>query len=454
MPKASAAAAWLLVALVACILGPLFWEGLPRVDWNFLSQGVERGAYFNGGMLFEATFERDPGASQPGKKTPVLLSLDVQAPEGEPALASDVSFQGGKALPSLELRWADGRTREVPLGGSSVSAGDGAELSFSAPFDRDSQGGRWTVELWAKGLPADLERFTARFLVHRPLEVAGAPWDFGRLDAAKGPLRFPGNSPWRPVEGSLKVSRIARSGVWPMICGTLMVTLLMTALCAPFGVLSAVYLHEYAPKDALATRVIRGAINNLAGVPSIIFGLFGLGFFIGFLGEGIDNVLFKGERVYGQACVLWAACSLAALTLPVVIVATEEALRNVPQGWRSASLALGATRWQTVWRVAVPQAFPGILTGLILAIGRGAGEVAPILFTGATNFRVGLPSWDGSEKFMHLGYHVYALATQSPDVERARGTLFATVAVLLGLTFALNLAAIVLRARLSPKDGR
>jgi phosphate transport system permease protein len=305
-------------------------------------------------------------------------------------------------------------------------------------------------------LPADLERFTLRFLVHRPLEVEGLPWDFDKLGEDSiirgGPLLIAEGSGWRiDEETKIGARRVVSSGVFPMIYGTFITTLFMTLLCAPLGILSAVYLHEYAPRDALATRVIRGAINNLAGVPSIVFGLFGLGFFIGFLGESIDNVVFKGERVYGQPCVLWASCTLAALTLPVVIVATEEALRAVPQGWRSASLALGATRWQTVWRVAVPQAFPGILTGLILAIGRGAGEVAPILFTGATNFRVGLPTWTGEEKFMHLGYHVYALATQSPDVERARGALFATVVVLLALTFALNFFAIVLRSRLTPE---
>jgi phosphate transport system permease protein len=215
----------------------------------------------------------------------------------------------------------------------------------------------------------------------------------------------------------------------------------------PVGVLTAVYLHEYAPRDSRLAALVRLAVQNLAGVPSIVFGLFGLGFFVQFVGRGLDRAFSApGTLHYGQPALVWAALTLAVLTLPVVIVSTEEALRAVPRDWRDASLALGATRSQTLARVVVPNALPGILTGAILAVARGAGEVAPILFTGVAYFLPDLPHGLHSQ-FMHLGYHVYVLATQSPDVEAAKPLLYGTVLVLLTLTFALNLVAITLRMR-------
>jgi phosphate transport system permease protein len=245
-----------------------------------------------------------------------------------------------------------------------------------------------------------------------------------------------------PAEG------MTEGGILPAIYGTAMLTLLMTVAVMPVGVVTAVYLHEYAPPGSRLAGLVRGAVQNLAGVPSIVFGLFGLGFFIQFVGRGLDRLLTPaGEIRYGQPALAWAALTLAVLTLPVVIVSTEEALRAVPREHRDASLALGATRSQTLWRVVLPQAVPGILTGAILAVARGAGEVAPILFTGVAYF---LPDLPGSvwSQFMHLGYHVYVLATQSPDVEATKPLLYGTVLVLLGLTFLLNLAAIAIRFRI------
>jgi phosphate transport system permease protein len=236
-------------------------------------------------------------------------------------------------------------------------------------------------------------------------------------------------------------------GIFPAIYGTVVMTLLMTVAVLPVGVLTAVYLHEYAPPASRLAEAIRVAVTNLAGVPSIVFGLFGFGFFIQFVGKGLDRVLSPaGTLHYGQPALIWASLTLAVLTLPVVIVATEEALRAVPRDLRDASLALGATRSQTLVRIVLPGALPGILTGAILAVARGAGEVAPIMLTGAAYF---LPDLPGSffSQFMHLGYHVYVLATQSPDVEAARPILYATVLVLLVLTFALNLVAIAIRTR-------
>ena len=236
-------------------------------------------------------------------------------------------------------------------------------------------------------------------------------------------------------------------GIFPAIFGTVALVVLMTLAVLPAGVATAIYLSEYANPGSRVTRLVRVAVNNLAGVPSIVFGLFGLGFFVQFVGAGIDSALYGGRRVFGQPALVWAALTMAVLTLPVVIVATEEALAAVPRELRLASAALGASRLQTIARVVLPQALPGILTGAILAISRGAGEVAPILFTGVAYF---LPKLPGSlhDQFMQLGYHVYVLSTQSPDVDATRPILYATVLVLLLLTFALNATAVVVRSKM------
>lgn len=238
---------------------------------------------------------------------------------------------------------------------------------------------------------------------------------------------------------------MTKGGIFPALYGTAVLTLMMTVVVMPLGVLTAVYLHEYAPAGSKLPGLIRAAIHNLAGVPSIVYGLFGVGFFIHFVGEHLDQAL-GGPLKWGQPSLIWAALTLALLTLPVVIVATEEALRSVPAELRAASLALGATKSQTLERVVLPGALPGILTGAVLAISRGAGEVAPILLTGAAYYLPELPKTLSSQ-FMHLGYHTYVLATQSPDVEATRPLLYATVLVLLLLTFALNLVAVVIRSR-------
>jgi len=236
-------------------------------------------------------------------------------------------------------------------------------------------------------------------------------------------------------------------GIFPAIVGTVALVILMSVAVLPAGVATAIYLSEYANPGSWLTRMVRVAVNNLAGVPSIVFGLFGLGFFVQFVGAGMDRALFGGQRVLGQPALLWAALTMAVLTLPVVIVATEEAMAAVPRELRLASAALGATRFQTTFRVVVPQALPGILTGAILSISRGAGEVAPILFTGVAYFLPKLPH-SLHDQFMQLGYHVYVLSTQSPDVDATRPILYATVLVLLLLTFALNTTAVVVRSRM------
>lgn len=234
-------------------------------------------------------------------------------------------------------------------------------------------------------------------------------------------------------------------GIWPALAGTTLLVLLMTMLGVPVGTATAIYLTEFAKQDSWFARSVRFAVNTLAGVPSIVFGLFGVGFFIQFMGNGIDS--WFGTSSFGDGSLLWSSATLAVLTLPVVIVAVEEALRAVPRDLREASLALGATRWQTIVKVVVPNAVTGILTGSILAVGRGAGEVAAILFVGVTYSSESIPS-AVTEKFMHLGYHLFVLSTQSPDVDLTLPLQYATTLVLLGLTFLLNLTAILIRSRL------
>jgi phosphate transport system permease protein len=242
----------------------------------------------------------------------------------------------------------------------------------------------------------------------------------------------------------------ATTGVLPMIIGTTIRVFVMTVFVLPVGVITAIYLTEYAPTSSIVTRIIRAAVNNLAGVPSIVFGLFGLGFFINFIGRNLDAVLHNPGPVWGQPAVLWASLTLAVMTLPVVIVATEESLKAIPMGLREASLALGATKLETILKIVLPQALPGIMTGGILAISRAAGEVAPILFTGVAYYMASLPT-KLTEQFMDLGYHVYVLSTQSPDIEKTRPILYGTVLVLLVLTFALNFVAILIRSRVRKK---
>lgn len=240
---------------------------------------------------------------------------------------------------------------------------------------------------------------------------------------------------------------VQSAAVLPMIIGTTVRVLLMTVFVMPVGVITAVYLTEYARAGSPYTRAVRTAIANLAGVPSIVFGLFGLGFFINFVGRRLDALTGEAGPVWGQPSVLWASLTLAVMTLPVVIVSTEESLRSIPAGLREASLALGATKLETIAGIVLPNALPGILTGGILAVSRAAGEVAPILFTGAAYYLARLPR-GVTDQFMDLGYHSYVLATQSPNVGQTRPILFATVLVLLALTFSLNALAIVVRARM------
>ncbi|MEI7898522.1 MAG: phosphate ABC transporter permease PstA [bacterium] len=247
-----------------------------------------------------------------------------------------------------------------------------------------------------------------------------------------------------PEDGMMK------GGIFPAIFGTVFLVLIMSIAAVPFGTITAIYLTEYAHEKSILAQTIRFAVRTLATVPSIIFGLFGLGFFIKFVGAGMDDVFLGGQLKWGQPNILWASLTMALLTLPVVIVSVEEAIRTVPRELREASLALGATKWETIKRIVIPGSRSGIMTGTILAVSRGAGEVAPILFTGAAYYLATLPT-SLSDQFMNLGYHIYIMATQSANVDQTLPIQFATTMVLLLLTFTLNLAAVIIRARLRRK---
>jgi phosphate transport system permease protein len=248
-------------------------------------------------------------------------------------------------------------------------------------------------------------------------------------------------------------------GIFPAIFGTVLMVILMSVFVTPFGVVAAVYLREYARQGPL-TRTIRIAVNNLAGVPSIVYGVFGLGFFVYFLGGNIDQLFFPESLpapTFGTPGLLWASLTMAILTVPVVIVATEEGLSRIPRAIREGSMALGATKAETLWRTVLPMASPAMLTGLILAVARAAGEVAPLMLVGVVKLAPSL-GLDGNypflhldRKFMHLGFHIYDVGFQSPNVEAARPLVYATALLLVLVIVLLNLAAIAIRNHLREK---
>jgi phosphate transport system permease protein len=260
---------------------------------------------------------------------------------------------------------------------------------------------------------------------------------------------------WEFVSGEPREAN-TEGGIFPALFGTVMMVFLMSLFVVPFGVVAAIYLREYA-REGWVTRAVRIAVNNLAGVPSIVFGVFGLGFFVYGIGSTLDQFFFAESLptpTFGTGGILWASLTLALLTVPVVIVATEEGLAAVPQMVRQGSRALGATQFETLLRVVLPAAAPGMLTGLILAMARAAGEVAPLMIVGMVKLAPTLPIDQHApfvhleRKFMHLGFHIYDVGFQSPNVEAAAPPVFATTALLIAMVMSLNLTAILLRNRL------
>ena len=263
---------------------------------------------------------------------------------------------------------------------------------------------------------------------------------------------------WEFVAGEPRESN-TEGGIFPALFGTVMMVMLMSLAAVPFGVLAALYLREYA-RQGFLVRLVRIAVNNLAGVPSIVFGMFGLGFFVYGIGGSIDQLFYADALptpTYGTGGILWASLTLALLTVPVVIVATEESLAAVSREMREGALALGATKFQMIWSVVLPSALPGILTGVILATARGAGEVAPLMITGVVKLAPDLPLdsfapfFHLERKFMHLGFHIYDVGFQSPNVEAARPMVYTTALMLLTIVLLLNLTAIVVRNKLRKK---
>ncbi len=268
-------------------------------------------------------------------------------------------------------------------------------------------------------------------------------------------LGFYVHAVWEFVSGDPREAN-TEGGVFPAIFGTIMMVMIMAVLVTPFGVIAAVYLKEYASQGPII-RLIRIAVNNLAGVPSIVYGVFGLGFFVYFLGGNIDELFFQASLpapTFGTPGLMWASITLAILTVPVVIVATEEGLSRIPRAIREGSLALGATKAETLWRTVLPMAAPAMMTGLILAVARAAGEVAPLMMVGVVKLAPALavdniaPYLHLDRQFMHLGFHIYDVGFQSPNVEAARPLVYATAFLLVMIIIVLNIAAIGIRNRL------
>lgn len=344
-------------------------------------------------------------------------------------------------------------------GGVQVAAAEAREQTIAAEIGRREQAlDEETAKLRGQNAGWAVEFETASGGVAAvPLDAIVRAWQPNRLSLGGSlGVYF---SRWGEFLADDPREANSAGGVFPAIWGTVTMTLIMAIFVAPFGVLAALYLREYAGRGPVTTAV-RVAINNLAGVPSIVYGAFGLGFFCYVLGAGIDDVFFKaslvadGQPTFGTGGLLWASLTLALLTLPVVIVATEEALSAVPNSMREGSYACGAGKWQTIRRIVLPRALPGIMTGLILAMARGAGEVAPLMLVGVKKLALELPV-DGSfpfvhpeREFMHLAYLIYDVGFQSPNSQAARPMVFTITFLLVAIIALLNVAAIWIRSRL------
>ena len=416
-----------------------------------------------------------------------LLATPLAAKDGERVLAAD-SEATQRLLPELIARAArdraaveriekdeigeiNRRIEEARLAGRKLDLlqrrEPGRDVARErAELERVTAEQQALFERKAAELQALLDTSATTFVTFRTAD--GAEKELRSLDLYRAypanRLSFPGRLSvyagrlWEFVSGDPRESN-TEGGVFPAIFGTVMMVMIMSVVVVPLGVLAALYLREYAKQGPLV-RTVRIAVNNLAGVPSIVFGVFGLGFFVYFVGGGIDRLFYPEllpTPTFGTGGILWASLTLALLTVPVVIVSSEEALAAVPRSMREASLALGATKFQTVLRVVLPAAAPGILTGLILAMARGAGEVAPLMLTGVVKLAPELPV-DGAfpffhldRKFMHLGFHIYDVGFQSPNVEAAKPMVYTTTIFLLVIVVLLNLTAIVVRNRLRRK---
>jgi phosphate transport system permease protein len=342
------------------------------------------------------------------------------------------------------------------------------QLDAAAQADLDAERAQWDAEY--KVLEAQLvdlnEQFNRDSVTLKTVDGTEKEVSLGKVVRAYMPnamgttekLGFYFAKMWEFVSDEPREAN-TEGGIFPAIFGTVMMTLIMAVIVTPFGVLAAIYLREYAKQGPL-TRIIRIAVNNLAGVPAIVYGVFGLGFFVYVLGGSIDQLFFAEAApapTFGTPGLLWASLTLAILAVPVVIVATEEGLARIPRALREGSLALGATKAETLWKVVLPMASPAMMTGLILAVARAAGEVAPLMLVGVVKLAPALPL-DGNypylhldQKIMHLGFHIYDVGFQSPNVEAARPLVYATALLLVLVIALLNLTAVFIRNHLREK---
>jgi len=351
------------------------------------------------------------------------------------------------------------KTRKLELDG---------ELDAAAQAQLDAERAQWDAEY--KALEGELvslyQSFNRDSIVVRTMDGQEKEITLDKVVRAYQPnamsvvdkLGFYFAKVWEFVSDEPREAN-TEGGIFPAIFGTVLMTIIMAVIVTPFGVIAAVYLREYA-KQGVLTRIIRIAVNNLAGVPSIVYGVFGLGFFVYVLGGSLDRIFYPEAApapVFGTPGLMWASLTLAILTLPVVIVATEEGLARIPRMIREGSLALGATKSETLWKVVLPMASPAMMTGLILAVARAAGEVAPLMLVGVVKLAPSLPL-NGNypylhldQKIMHLGFHIYDVGFQSPNVEAARPLVYATALLLVLVIATLNLSAVVIRNHLREK---
>ena len=342
------------------------------------------------------------------------------------------------------------------------------QLDSAAQAELDAERAQWDAEY--KALEGELTSLYTGFnrdsITMRTMDGQEKEISLGKIVRAYRPnamstldkLGFYFAKVWEFVSDEPREAN-TEGGIFPAIFGTVLMTIIMAVIVTPFGVIAAVYLREYA-KQGVLTRIIRIAVNNLAGVPSIVYGVFGLGFFVYVLGGSLDRIFYPEAApapVFGTPGLMWASLTLAILTLPVVIVATEEGLARIPRILREGSLALGATKSETLWKVVLPMASPAMMTGLILAVARAAGEVAPLMLVGVVKLAPSLPL-NGNypylhldQKIMHLGFHIYDVGFQSPNVEAARPLVYATALLLVLVIATLNLSAVVIRNHLREK---
>ena len=400
---------------------------------------------------------------------PVLSDADEQARWQElqkrlgrvDELRDEIHYLEVKAIGAVNYQLEDLRLqqRRLELDGEdtpqALAAIEAERKQLIAEYDRlEKRLKKLYVEIQRDAISASVSDGTVVTIPLQKIIKAWQPNSFGFFDK----VAFYGGALWEFVSADPREAN-TEGGVFPAIFGTVLMVLLMSVMVTPFGVIAAIYLREYA-KQGWFTRIIRIAVNNLAGVPSIVYGIFGLGFFIYFLGGSIDQLFYPEalpSPTFGTPGLLWSSLTLAILTLPVVIVTTEEGLARIPRSLREGSVALGATKAETLWRVVLPMASPAIMTGLILAIARAAGEVAPLMLVGVVKLAPTLPL-DGNfpylhleRKFMHLGFHIYDVGFQSPNVEAARPLVYATAFLLVLVIVVLNLSAIRMRNRLREK---